>query len=130
MEKRELKAQLEFNGWIDMYIQIMNGVNGVDLSCSETDLLKMMIIKYFELKKTLMTDKAIFDIVFSTNSRKEYRTKQECNQFIFNNRILGLRKKGLIIVTKGDKKTYSLNSKILPVKELTFKFEILDGGEK
>lgn len=125
MEKKELVAEVTFNEWINIHLQIINGVNGLHLSDSECFILKEMILKYYDLKQNILTDKAVFESLFSVKSRKEYRANCNTDTYTFNNRFQSIKMKGMIINTSTTKTpSYILNPIVMPVKELTFKFDI------
>jgi len=126
MEKKELKAELTFEDWIITYLQLMNGVNGLLITRGEFQLLKNLLIRYFEAKKSNLTDKEIFKALFSTTSRREMRLAIGCGEYSFNNLILSLKQKELILnIGQPKQKEYVLSPFIIPTTELTFKFELI-----
>ncbi len=116
-----IKASLSYNEWIKQYIMLWNGI--LQLTDSEVKLLQTFIIKYFELKKIISSDKEIYELLFSTKKRKEIKIELGISEQIFNNRFVSLKKKGIINIDDND--LYRLNNKIIPLTEVTFKFEII-----
>lgn len=118
-KQHTIKAVLSYEAWIKQYIFLWNGM--LQLTTAEIDLLYTLIIKYFELKKVISSDNEVFELLFSTRKRKEIKTELNISEQVFNNRFVALKKKGII---KTVNNSYKLDNKILPLQELTFKFEI------
>ena len=115
-----IKASLSFNQWVKQYVLLWNGF--VQLTDAEIDLLIEFITKYFELKKNITADTDLYELLFSTKKRKEIKDKLGISEQVFNNRFTALKKKGVILEIEN---TYKLSNKIIPLQEITFKFEII-----
>src|SRR6185369_7709365 len=114
-----VKATLDHSSWIRYYIYLWNG--SVKLTEAEIDLLELFIYKYFELKSTISSDSELYELLFSTKKRREIKEKLNISEQVFNNRFTALKKKNII---KEVNQEYSLNPMIIPLKEVTFKFEV------
>jgi len=115
-----VKATLDHSSWIRYYIYLWNG--SVKLTEAEIDLLELFIYKYFELKSTISSDSELYELLFSTKKRREIKEKLNISEQVFNNRFTALKKKNII---KEVNQEYSLNPMIIPLKEVTFKFEVI-----
>lgn len=115
-----IKATLDHNQWIRYYIYLWNGT--IKLTEAEIDLLELFILKYFELKTTISSDTELFEVLFSTKKRREIKEKLNISEQVFNNRFNAIKKKH--IITEVDNE-YQLDPMIIPLKEVTFKFEVI-----
>ncbi len=115
-----VKATLDFNSWIRYYIYLWNG--SIKLTEAEIDLLELLLIKYFDLKSTISSESELYESLFSTKKRRDIKEKLNISEQVFNNRFTALKKKNIILETKGE---YRLNPMIIPLKEVTFKFEVI-----
>ncbi len=115
-----VKATLDHTSWIRCYIYLWNG--SVKLTEAEIDLLALFLSKYFDLKNTITSDTELYEVLFSTKKRREIKEKLNISEQVFNNRFTALKKKNII---KEVNQEYSLNPMIIPLKEVTFKFEVI-----
>lgn len=115
-----IKASLSYESWIKQYVLLWNGI--VQLTDSEMELLVEFIHTFLELKKAISNDDELFNSLFSTRKRKDIKEKLNISEQVFNNRFNALRKKGVILESNN---TYILSNKIIPLEEVTFKFEII-----
>jgi hypothetical protein len=120
IKPKVVKATLDFNSWIRYYIYLWNG--SIKLTEAEIDLLEMFLSKYFELKQSISLDSELYELLFSTKKRKEIKEKLNISEQVFNNRFTALKKKSIILENNG---VYRLNPMIIPLKEVTFKFEVI-----
>lgn len=120
IKPKVVKAKLDHTSWIRYYIYLWNG--SIKLTEAEIDLLALFIDKYFELKSTISLESELYEVLFSTKKRREIKEKLNISEQVFNNRFTALKKKNIIRDINSE---YSLNPLIIPLKEVTFKFEII-----
>ena len=129
MENKDIKAntpsiiasKVNTDKWIRSYLLLWSGI--LQLTEGEFNLLYELVKEYNSLKSTISSDNQRFEMLFSTKTRGRIRTKLDISESLFNNRIHSLKSKDVII---NKDNMLSLNNKVLPVKELTFKFYIED----
>lgn len=125
MEKpKVVKATLNHTQWIRYYIYLWNG--SIKLTEAEVDLLALLIEKYFELKSTISSESELYEVLFSTRKRREFKEKLNVSEQVFNNRFTAIKRKKIIIEANNE---YKLNPLIIPVNEVVFKFEVKEDGE-
>lgn len=120
IKPKVVKATLDYTSWIRYYIYLWNG--SVKLTEAEIDLLALFLSKYFDLKNTITSDTELYEVLFSTKKRREIKEKLNISEQVFNNRFTALKKKNIIREVNQE---YSLNPMIIPLKEVTFKFEVI-----
>lgn len=121
LKPKVVKATLDHTSWIRYYIYLWNG--SIKLTEAEIDLLALIIDKYFELKTTINSESALYEVLFSTKQRRDIKEKLSISEQVFNNRFTALKAKG--IITQPNKDEYRLTPMIIPLKEVVFKFEII-----
>lgn len=121
LKPKVVKAKLDHTSWIRYYIYLWNG--SIKLTEAEIDLLALIIDKYFELRSTISLESELYEVLFSTKKRREIKEKLNISEQVFNNRFTALKKKG--IITNLIKDEYQLNPMMIPLKEVTFKFEVI-----
>lgn len=102
------------------YLVLWNGM--LHLTEKELDLLEALVNKYIELN-VIKDRKYRYDLLFSSQILKEIRNKIGMKEQAFNNYKCALRNKG-IIITDGDGNP-SLDPRVIPIEEVTFKFKII-----
>lgn len=117
-------AKVDTDKWIKSYLTLWSGI--LALTEGEFNLLYVLVKEYTELKNNISTDNQRFEILFSTKTKKKLRSILDISESLFNNRIHSLKAKS-VIIKKDD--SLCLNKKVIPVKELTFKFYIEDKTE-
>ena len=114
-------ATLTYKQWIKQYILLWNGM--LQLTEAEVDLLNTFIVRYLDLKKRISTEEERYELLFSTRNRKEIKTELGISEQVFNNRFSSLKKKGII---KSTTNSYKIDNKLIPLHNVTFKFNITD----
>lgn len=115
-----VKAILDYNQWVRYYIYLWNG--SIKLTEAEIDVLCLFLLKYLELKSSISSESDLYEILFSTRTRRDIKEKLNISEQVFNNRFTALKKKSIIIQIKD---TYKINPMMIPLKEVTFKFEVI-----
>lgn len=110
-------TKVNVDNWIKSYLMLWS--TGLNLTEAEFNLIYEFLKEYFSLKQTISSESQVFEVLFSTKSRTKIRNKLDISVSLFNNRISALKAKGVILV-KDDNLT--LAKRIIPVKEITFKF--------
>lgn len=115
-----VKAILDYNQWVRYYIYLWNG--SIKLTEAEIAVLCLLLLKYLELKSSISSELDLYEILFSTRTRRDIKEKLNISEQVFNNRFTALKKKSIIIQIKD---TYKINPMMIPLKEVTFKFEVI-----
>lgn len=104
-----------------LYLMVWNG--SLNLSKQEMNLLSLLIDKYTKLVEEGVPKEYIWSILFSTESRKELQKDMGEISIHYLGNILKMLKDKKVIHEYNS--TYMLDSKIIPTKELTFKFDVV-----
>ena len=109
------------NQLVKVYLNLWNGILG--LTEKEILITEALISKYLELKKVIADEKYLYEILFSTQSLKEIRTKVDIKEAMLNNYKSKLKDKRVLLMD--DDGNYSLDERVIPVKEITFRFDTI-----
>jgi hypothetical protein len=117
---KTIKATIPQASFARTYITLWNGMLG--LTDKEMDLIEEFVNRYNNYCMSLKDTKLIYELLFSTQTMKEIRNKINMNEQQFNNYKSALKKKKVIHMD--DDGNYRLDERVIPVSEITFKFEI------
>ncbi len=102
------------------YLMLWNGM--LQLTEKELSLVEALVNKYLELQNVIKEERYLYEFLFSPAIQKEIRTKAEMKEQTFFNYKSKLREKGVIVLDKDGNP--SLNEKVIPMREVTFKFKV------
>lgn len=106
------------------YLKLLNGVLG--LTDSELELTAVIISKYRKYGMDGLAEPYLSKFVFSTEERKVICEDLEISNQSFGNKLKQLIDKGVLIQ---DGQGHQLNSELLPVPEVTFRFYLKPDDE-
>ena len=118
---KSLDIPIEKKDFIKQYLLLWKGY--LNLTDSEITILNELLYMYFDLYKKNGNKDLSFIEVFNSENRKFISDKLELSIHSFNNTFMRLKNKGIIVKTKYG---YEVNSRLLPVKSITFNFNIKD----
>lgn len=107
----------------DTYVQVFLSLfnDRLKMTPLEMSIVAEFIKTYISYKETIKDEKVINNLVFSTANRALVRRNSNCKSVnIFNNYFNKLKSKGVIL---SQNSLYSINSVLIPTKELTIKLK-------
>jgi hypothetical protein len=108
------KAQL-----VNVYLSLWNGI--LKLTDKELLIVEALVSKYLELQLVIKDTKYLYEVLFSTQSLKDIRIKLGLKEQTLNNYKGSLKGKGILLIDNDG--NYSLDERVIPVTQITFKFE-------
>lgn len=119
-DTKTLTIPVNKEDFIKQYLLLWKGY--LNLTDSEIVILNELITKYYEIYSNNKNNKDLsFIELFNSENRKLIADKLNLSKFGFNNVFMRLKNKGIILTTKYG---YEINSRVLPVKNITFNFNI------
>jgi hypothetical protein len=115
-----ISVQVSRDDFIRHYLVLWNGM--LNLTEKELDLLEALIEKYLELVEVIKDRKYLYDFLFSPSVQKEIRDRAKMKEQTFHNYKASLKAKGIIVIDNDG--NLSLDPKVIPMEEITFKFKI------
>ena len=115
-----IKATLPEASFVRAYITLWNGMLG--MTEKEIDAAEEFVNRYIGYSKAIKDTRLVYELLFSTQTMKEIRNKIGMTEQQFNNYKVALRKKKVIHMDEDG--NYRLDERVIPVSEITFKFEI------
>lgn len=116
----ELKAKVTKEQFIKNYINIFNG--GLRITSKEKEFLYEILLRYLNLIDEGLKEPYLSKLVFSKEVITEIKNKLSLSSQGLNNYKTQLKRKG---VFKETAVGIQIDAKLIPQKELIFKFEIL-----
>lgn len=117
----ELTTKVTRDEFINQYITIWNG--GLQLTEKEREVLHKFLLRYLELIDNGLKEPYIGELVFASKNVREIGTELGLTAQGINNYKAQLRDKG-VLIDKGDH--YEIHPRLIPQKELTFKFIVTE----
>lgn len=103
-----------------MWLVLWQGA--LDLTSREREVLAAILDKILELNEEGIKEPYLSKLLFDKDTRKYYCDKLGISAFNLTNLLSGLKEKKVIKeVSKG---LYEVDSKVIPQKEVTFKFDV------
>ncbi len=119
-KNKTITVHISKEQYIKTYLTLWNGM--INLTGREMDIAVALVSKYLDLIKVVSDMDLVYDILFSTQTTRDIRTKLSMTDSTFNNYKASLKEKGVLHVDKDG--NYTLDERVLPVEEITFKFII------
>lgn len=117
-KSKVLTIKVNEDNFIENYLLLWKGY--LELTDSDIRVLIEFITIFNQVKLTNNNEDLCFIKVFNKDNRKFVISKLNISEYSFNNMFMRLKKKGIINKTDYG---YRLNSKILPVDNITFNFK-------
>lgn len=115
----ELIAKVNRHTHIEYWVKLWNG--GLQLTDKEQAFLMEILYRAMDLSEKNITEPYLGQLVFGANVMAEIQDKLSLSKQGLNNYKMSLRDKGVIY--KGDDGAYHIESKLMPQKQVTFKFD-------
>lgn len=115
-----LSRSITIDEYVPAYLDLWMGP--FSLTEKEKKVLIELLTIYLKLEGDGLLPIYINKLLFSTESRKIVRENIKISEAGLNNYFTQLKEKGVILE---DGKELSINSFVVPVKEITFKFNII-----
>ena len=105
--------------YVKVFLSLFN--DRLKMTPLEMSIVAEFIKTYISYKENIKDEKIINDLVFSTSNRALVRKNSNCKSVnIFNNYFNKLKSKGIVL---NNNSMYSINSLLIPCKELTIKLK-------
>jgi hypothetical protein len=117
-----MKIPLTSNNLQHKFTFLIEALNPIlRLKRREKEVLLYYLLKYNDLCKTPMSEEAIATVLISTDCRQEVREKVKMSEPSFNNHILQLKRKGIMV----EGKLIPLLIKILRTQDFNIEYNVL-----
>lgn len=116
-----INASIPKDQLVNVYLALWNGI--LKLTDKELLIVEALVSKYLELQLVIKDPKYLYEVLFSTQSLKDIRIKLNLKEQTLNNYKGSLKIKGILHIDKDG--NYSLDERVIPVNEITFKFNTL-----
>ena len=117
---KTITATVKREDFTRYYLVLWNGM--LKMTEKELDLVEALVNKYLELSNVITDRKYLYEFLFNNQTQKDIRLKIGMKEQTFHNYKTSLRNKGVILMDKDGNQ--SLNEKVIPVQEITFKFKV------
>lgn len=117
-----INATIPKDQLVKVYIALWNGI--LRLTDKELLIVEALVSKYLELELVIKDPKYLYEVLFSTQSLKDIRIKLGLKEQTLNNYKGSLKIKGILHIDRDG--NYSLDERVIPVNQITFKFDTYD----
>jgi len=117
-----ITASIPKDQLVKAYLTLWNGI--LQLTDKELLIMESLVSKYLELQLVIKDSKYLYEVLFSTQSLKDIRIRLNLKEQTLNNYKVSLKSKGILIIDRDG--NYSLDERVIPVNQITFKFETHD----